>query len=477
MKLNDGSTEGAKKGWETRRHGKVTEYTPEQENAIKAETTAIREFIVASKIYKKAMREIPVSGEQVSAYGKRQSDARIAFKAAVDRMDTATNQVMLLGLKREKGRWVKDVPEAPKKVPINDATAWAHVTVNGRTVQSLLDEKRSIAVKEKLSKDELDRLQSLNNELDKVDFMGSVKYHPTTKIKASPDMDYDTELLKSTVEDLRSGKVTRERLQQTVGKIDDEIAALKTHDGKDGISYSEEFKGFRAAELQTAKDRINRALNETKSTEDEEDATTRDLSKGGFADTSIASNVEMINNAGIETEASCSAMLADHHGEEQGGPYLSVTLPETVVRHGFGFDYSEIDPKEVKNESYITALEAAGRKAGWEPKRSKYMMMIPVVSYYLPKTATLAQDAAALKEPDVIDAEQQLDTIMADPNHSVDTFLAALDRRNEIRDAAYEKHGGIVKRSDADLKVAWDKLTKELVKVSPKLKKIASSVK
>lgn len=139
-------------------------------------------------------------------------------------------------------------------------TLWNHATIDGKTVETLLAEKRRIAVKPNLTGDELDQLDALNKTLRKVDFMGRVKYHPISKVKARPDMDYEKELLDATIEDLKTGKVTPDILKATIKAIDDEVDALKNHDGKDGVAYNDEFKAVREEELRSAQIRMANAI-------------------------------------------------------------------------------------------------------------------------------------------------------------------------------------------------------------------------
>jgi len=143
------------------------------------------------------------------------------------------------------------------KPKIEQEDLWKHAKIDGESVQALLDQKRGIAVKEKLSKDELGKLSALNDKLSKVDFMGGVKYHPQTvtphkfiQESADKDMDqYHKELRDGHVADLESGKVTSKEMSKKISDAGDEILGLAKHNGENGIEYDGDFKEARIDEL------------------------------------------------------------------------------------------------------------------------------------------------------------------------------------------------------------------------------------
>jgi DNA-binding cell septation regulator SpoVG len=143
---------------------------------------------------------------------------------------------------------------------------WEHAAVDGASVQSLLDLKRSIAVKDDLTDVEMGVLRLLNEKLDKVDFMGGMEYYPKSDVnpKSTTEKAYKSALLVATVEDLRTGKSTPEELKSTVKTIEGVIQALKKHDGQDGITYSDGFKKAREKELRDVQHRMITAIRKAK---------------------------------------------------------------------------------------------------------------------------------------------------------------------------------------------------------------------
>jgi len=202
-------------------------------------------------------------------------------------------------------------------------------------------------------------------------------------------------------------------------------------------------------------------------------------SEGSFADRNIVKYINRMNDVGIETIASCSGMRRDHEkemtytrGEGATGSYLSVVLPEEVAEHGFTGGIFSIPEYTVKNRPYIDALLEVGRKAGWLAEESRYLMSVPVIHYSIPVTGSIEGDRKALEFPTVVIAQANVSKIMADPRHSGQEFLDAIDVRDGMWKKAYARYGGDKPKSDNDIDKYWKKLTKELEQVAPKLKKI-----
>lgn len=184
-----------------------------------------------------------------------------------------------------------------------------------------------------------------------------------------------------------------------------------------------------------------------------------DLQKGGFADASIVSHINRINEVGFETIASCSGMRKDHHGE-YGGAYLSVVLPESVVEpHIFGVH--DVHPSKVKDWGYIKRLIKAGHEANWNAELSKYMMVQPVITFYMPETETVGMDAVAKATPELKRAEEKLSGLVGSDS---ELFLKALHKRDRIRKRVFKEHGAR-ERSDEEIDSAWKRLVKSLIRV------------
>jgi len=180
------------------------------------------------------------------------------------------------------------------------------------------------------------------------------------------------------------------------------------------------------------------------------------LKAGGFADISIVGYINEINAMGYRTVASCSGMRRDHYGREES-PYLSIELPEDVVTPGFGRTPHEVFPSQIKNRIYIDSLIRAGELVNWISELSLYMMFIPTVHYELPKTGSIENDRRAESEPSVIQAQRDLEDVMG-RGHTSEEFMEKLDKRDRIREIAYQKYGGIKSWSDEEMDQLWRNL-------------------
>jgi len=197
----------------------------------------------------------------------------------------------------------------------------------------------------------------------------------------------------------------------------------------------------------------------------EEGGITAPLKAGGFADVSIASYIDEINAMGYKTVASCSGMRRDHHGHEES-PYLSIELPEDVVTPGFGRTPHDVFPSQIKNKAYVDSLIKAGELVNWLSELSLYMLMVPTVHYDLPKTGSIENDRRAENEPDVVQAQRELEAVMGE-SHTFKEFMTKLDRRDLIREEAYKKYGGRKSWSDEELDQMWRNLVASIRQHGP----------
>lgn len=198
------------------------------------------------------------------------------------------------------------------------------------------------------------------------------------------------------------------------------------------------------------------------------------LPTSGFCDELMAEAVYKINNAGIETVASCSGAPSDHPGDiyHRNFGYLDVVLPESVVdpkRAYYGGDIFEVPDSAVLNRQYVKTLQEAGRRAGFRADLSKYLMSVPVIDFRFPRAGTLSKDALIDTNPKYEEIQKELNRSMGGDSKK---FLATLDKRDELYKELYAKYGGHM-YSDKEAMVMWDKLANELVKIAPKLKRLA----
>ena len=193
---------------------------------------------------------------------------------------------------------------------------------------------------------------------------------------------------------------------------------------------------------------------------DIKESTQVDLAKSGFADFSIVSYVNRINRAGYQTIASCSGLRRDHHGQSAGA-YLSVELPENVVRADLGGDTHEIDARNILNADYVYDLVDAGRRAGWKAELSKYMMAIGTVRFTIPDTGSVARDSMAENDLEWKAAEKAVQEAKSGPGLTED-FLKKLDERDAVRKRVLKRYGAYEK-SDAEVLQWWKRLTNSLV--------------
>lgn len=131
------------------------------------------------------------------------------------------------------------------------------------------------------------------------------------------------------------------------------------------------------------------------------------LKSEGFADLSIIGYIDEINSIGFETLSSCSGMRRDHYGHEEGA-YLSIELPENVVKHSPyvyffryvpGIGYRTLDESCILNHHYVDVLIEAGENANWLTEPSVYMLMFPDVRFGIPKTKSVASDKRVIADP------------------------------------------------------------------------------
>jgi len=194
--------------------------------------------------------------------------------------------------------------------------------------------------------------------------------------------------------------------------------------------------------------------------EPEEAGVAAPLKAGGFADVSIVGYIDEINAMGYKTAASCSGMRRDHHGHEES-PYLSIELPEDVVTPGFGRTPHDVFPSQIKNRAYVDSLIRAGELVNWISELSLYMLFIPTVHYDLPKTGSIENDRSAENEPNVIQAQKELDAVMG-ATHTTEEFMEKLDKRDKIREEAYQKYGGRKSWSDEEMDQMWRNLVSSI---------------
>jgi hypothetical protein len=199
----------------------------------------------------------------------------------------------------------------------------------------------------------------------------------------------------------------------------------------------------------------------------EEGGITKPLKSGGFADQSIVPLIDRLNEKGCPTVASCSGISADHHGHMEGA-YLSIEMPEHVVKGGFGRSIHDVDPENVKKPEVVKCFLDAGERANWLSELSLYLLMIPTVRYSLPITKSVKADKLVQADPEVVAAEKKLDEVMKS-KHSIEEFLKALDERDNIRDKVYDRFGR-EQWSDEKVLNAWNRLQVQVEKCCSLLK-------
>jgi hypothetical protein len=185
------------------------------------------------------------------------------------------------------------------------------------------------------------------------------------------------------------------------------------------------------------------------------------LKSGGFADLGIIPIIDDLNAKGCPTVASCSGLKSDHYGHKEGA-YMSVEMPDHVVRADAGGHIFDVDPRNVLKPSVVQCFINAGGRANWRSKLTKYMTFIPTVSFHLPHTKFVQTDKDAESEPDLVAAEDELDSVMK-RRHSMDEFFTALHKRDGLKEKAYIKHGKDPSYwTDERVAIAWAKLQKEV---------------
>lgn len=188
----------------------------------------------------------------------------------------------------------------------------------------------------------------------------------------------------------------------------------------------------------------------------EEGGITKPLKMGGFADQGIVPLIDRLNEKGCPTVASCSGISVDHHGRMEGA-YLSVEMPDHVVKGGFGRGIHDVDPENIKKPEVVKCFLDAGERANWLSELSLYMLMIPTVYYSLPVTKSVRTHRLAEAQLEVVVAEEKLDRIMKESHSSSAEFLKALGERDRIRDEAYDRFGR-EKWTDEKVLKGWERL-------------------
>lgn len=182
---------------------------------------------------------------------------------------------------------------------------------------------------------------------------------------------------------------------------------------------------------------------------------TKPLKSGGFADQSIVPLIDRLNEKGCPTVASCSGLAVDHQGHMESA-YLSVEMPDHVVKGGFGRSIHDVDPENIKKPEVVKCFLDVGERANWLSELSLYLLMVPTVRYSLPVTKSVRTDRLAEAEPEVVAAQENLDRIMKE-RHSSEEFMKALDERDNLRDKAYDRFGR-EKWTDEKVLKGWERL-------------------
>lgn len=197
---------------------------------------------------------------------------------------------------------------------------------------------------------------------------------------------------------------------------------------------------------------------------------TAPLKAGGFADKGIVPIIDLLNAKGCPTVASCSGLRVDHYGHEEGA-YLSVEMPEHVVRPNAWGSIFDVEPEDVLKPDVVHCFINAGGRANWRSELSKYLTFIPTVHYSLPKTKFVQTDKDAEAEPNVVAAEKELERVM-NGLHTNSEFFTALDKRDVLKEKAYKRHGQEAGYwTDERVHKAWERLQTEVLTCCNLLKK------
>lgn len=184
------------------------------------------------------------------------------------------------------------------------------------------------------------------------------------------------------------------------------------------------------------------------------------LKSHGFADRGIIPIINEINDAGIETYASCSGLTSDHHGRSEGS-YLSIVIPESKYdKDKIGRDsIFDLPEDAVKDKAWVRRMIAAGRRAGWNTEKGKYLVFFPDISFHLPITGSVEKDDRIKRDKRLVALNEKLHAVLGDTGE----FIPLLAKRDAYESKLTDRYG-MMRYNDAEKMRRWNSLRDELVK-------------